>query len=181
MVSAPAKQPSAAAKCWQPAVLVAARSSLPKTNVSARAAPAAAPLSPDPLDEKQPSSDSARAAASHSIEVIRKRPDFLAANRGKRFVTNSFVLLAHRRRADHPISSQTVRFGITVTKKIGNAVTRNRVKRRFRALLAQCLPSHGIAGVDHIMIGRKTDHEADFAAMKADLEKGLKYLAKKLD
>lgn len=112
--------------------------------------------------------------------MIRKRPDFLSANRGKRFVTANFVLLAHKRRSDHAIPAQTVRYGITVTKKIGNAVARNRMKRRFRALLAEVLPDKGIPGVDHIMIGRKSVQEADFAAMKADLEKGLRYLAKKL-
>jgi len=113
--------------------------------------------------------------------VIRKRADFLAANRGKRFVTPNFILLAHRRRSDHTIPAETIRQGITVTKKIGNAVARNRMKRRFRALLADILADGGIPGVDHVMIGRKTKHEADFAAVKADLEKGLKYLAKKLD
>src|SRR5690554_7159616 len=52
------------------------------------------------------------------IEVIRKRPDFLAANRGKRFVTPDFILLAHKRRTGHPVPSDTIRYGITVTKKI---------------------------------------------------------------
>lgn len=181
MVSAPAKPPSVAAKCWLPAVPVAARSSLPKPKVTARAAPVEARPTPDPLDLQQASSDSAPADANRPIAVIRKRADFLAANRGKRFVTSSFVLLAHRRHADHAVPADTIRHGITVTKKIGNAVARNRMKRRFRALLAQVLPGNGIAGVDHIVIGRKTDHEADFATIKADLEKGLKYLAKKLD
>ena len=118
------------------------------------------------------------------IEVIRKRPDFLAANRGKRFVTPDFILLAHKRRAGHPVPSDTIRYGITVTKKIGNAVTRNRMKRRFRALLAELLPQYGISGADHIMIGRKEGskdgRERDFSTMKADLEKALKHLAKKL-
>jgi ribonuclease P protein component len=67
-----------------------------------------------------------------------------------------------------------------VTKKIGNAVARNRMKRRFRALLTESLPSHGIAGVDHVLIGRKANKEADYATLKADLEKGLRYMAKKL-
>jgi ribonuclease P protein component len=180
MVSAPAKPPLAAGKCWLPAVPVAARSSPPETNVTARAAPAEARLSPDHLDGKQSSSDSAPADSNPPIAVIRKRADFLAANRGKRFVTSSFVLLAHKRRGDHAVPAQTIRHGITVTKKIGNAVARNRMKRRFRALLAQVLPGDGIAGVDHIMIGRKAETEADFATMKADLEKGLRHLAKKL-
>ncbi len=181
MVSAPVKPPLAVAKYWLPAVPVAARSSLPKPNMTARAAPVEARLSPDHLDGKQPSPDSGSVDSSRPIEVIRKRADFLAANRGKRFVTSSFVLLAHRRRADHAIPAEVIRHGITVTKKIGNAVVRNRMKRRFRALLAQILPGSGIAGVDHILIGRKADKEADFATVKADLEKGLRYLAKKLD
>jgi|TARA_R110002124_G_scaffold85873_2_gene222398 ribonuclease P protein component len=148
--------------------------------MTARAEPSEARLSPDHIDAKRLLSDSAPAESNRPIEVIRKRADFLAANRGKRFVTANFVLLAHKRRDTHPIPEQTIRFGITVTKKIGNAVARNRMKRRFRALLAQALPGHGITGVDHIMIGRKADTEADFATMKADLEKGLNHLAKKL-
>ena len=180
MVSAPAKPVLEAAKYWLPAVLVAAKSSPPKTTMTARAAPVEARPSPDYLDSNRSSPDSASAGSGRPIEVIRKRADFLAANRGKRFVTPYFVLLAHRRRSDHAIPAETIRRGITVTKKIGNAVVRNRMKRRFRALLAETLPDAGIAGVDHVMIGRKTDKEADFATMKAELQKGLKYLAKKL-
>ncbi|MEH6789797.1 ribonuclease P protein component [Parasphingorhabdus sp.] len=146
-----------------------------------RAAPTPACPSPDQPDLRHRSSESATIDAKHPIEVIRKRADFLAANRGKRFVTPGFVLLAHRRRDSHPLPAQTVRYGITVTKKIGNAVARNRMKRRFRALLAEVLPEHGFPGADHIMIGRKADTEADFATMRADLEKGLRYLAKRLD
>ena len=180
MVSAPAKPPLAAAKCWLPAVPVAARSSLPKINVTAGAAPVEARLSPDRSDLQHTSTDSASTVSGRPVEVIRKRADFLAANRGKRFVTPNFVLLAHRRRSDHTIAAETIRYGITVTKKIGNAVARNRMKRRFRSFLAKTLANAGIPGVDHVMIGRKTNQEADFAAMQADLEKGLKYLTKKL-
>lgn len=116
-----------------------------------------------------------------SVAVITRRADFLAANRGKRFVTPSFVLLAFKRPEGHSANQQQVRYGITVTKKIGNAVVRNRMKRRFRALLQGALPKFGIAGVDHIMIGRKEDQERDLIAMQSDLEKGLKFLARKLE
>ena len=109
-------------------------------------------------------------------DVITKRRDFLAANRGKRFVTPGFVLLVHPRRDDRP----QPRYGITVTKKIGNAVVRNRMKRRFRELLRTALPTQGIAGADHIMIGRKDGIERDFATLAAALDKGLQHLARKL-
>jgi RNase P protein component len=55
------------------------------------------------------------------------------------------------------------RFGITVTKRIGNAVVRNRMKRRFRALLRDVLPVHGMADTDHVLIGREGGIERDFA------------------
>ena len=175
MVSAPAKPPLEAAACWPPAAIVVARSSLPKTDITGGAEPVEARS-----QDKRPSTSAGLTDSKKTIAVIRKRPDFLAANRGKRFVTPSFVLLAHKRREDHPIPAETIRFGITVTKKIGNAVTRNRMKRRFRALLAELLPELGISGVDHIMIGRKQNDECDFEALKADLEKGLRHLTRKL-
>jgi len=104
---------------------------------------------------------------------IRKRPDFLAANRGKRFVTPGFILLAFDRRDSEP----TKRLGITVTKKVGNAVIRNRMKRRFRALAAEFLPEAGISGTDHILIGRAGGIERDFQEMRRDMARALKKLS----
>ena len=80
-----------------------------------------------------------------------------------------FVLLVRDRRDDDP----AMRLGITVTKKIGGAVVRNRMKRRFRALARELLPNIGFAGADHILIGRAGGIERDFAALTADLEKAL--------
>jgi len=67
----------------------------------------------------------------------------------------------------------TMRVGFTVTKKIGGAVVRNRMKRRFRALAREIVPSRGIPGADHVMIGRATGIERDFALLRADLEGAL--------
>lgn len=66
-----------------------------------------------------------------------------------------------------------VRFGVTVTRKIGNAVVRNRMKRRFRALLREALPAEGIAGADHVLIGREGGVERDFATMRRELAEAL--------
>ena len=83
-----------------------------------------------------------------------------------------FVLLVRPRGDDDP----TMRIGITVTRKIGNAVVRNRMKRRFRALARETLPEHGIAGADHVMIGRAGGIERDYASLAAELRRALKKL-----
>ena len=59
--------------------------------------------------------------------------------------------------------------GFTVTKKIGGAVVRNRMKRRFRALARELVPAKGVAGADHVMIGRAKGVERDFALLRSEL------------
>lgn len=101
--------------------------------------------------------------------VLRQRSDFLAANGGLRVGTPGFVLLVKPRKD----ADGRCRIGYTVTKKTGNAVVRNRIKRRFRALARQVLPDHGLAGADHVLIGREDALTRQFAAMQADLERAL--------
>ena len=98
-----------------------------------------------------------------ALQVMRKRADFLAANRGLRVARPGFVLLAH------PNGGLGKRYGVTVTKKIGNAVVRNRMKRRFRELLRAALPEAGLADHDHVLIGREGGIERDFAKLREDL------------
>ena len=98
-----------------------------------------------------------------TVTVITKRADFLAANRGLRVARPGFVLLAR------PNSGEGVRYGITVTRKIGNAVVRNRMKRRFRELLRAALPAHGLPDHDHILIGREGGVERDFTQLAEEL------------
>jgi ribonuclease P protein component len=71
-----------------------------------------------------------------------------------------------------------MRVGFTVTKKIGGAVVRNRMKRRFRALAREIVPLKGIPGSDHVMIGRARGVERDFALLRSDLAKALESLRK---
>ena len=72
-----------------------------------------------------------------------------------------------------------MRIGFTVTKKVGNAVIRNRMKRRFRMLARELLSVQGLAGTDHVLIGRKDGVERDFAALRAELGAALERAARK--
>ena len=67
-----------------------------------------------------------------------------------------------------------MRVGFTVTKKIGGAVVRNRMKRRFRALAREIIPSEGFSGADHVMIGRPDGIERDFELLRRDLSGALR-------
>ena len=80
-----------------------------------------------------------------------------------------FVLLVRDRADGDPAK----RVGYTVTKKIGNAVVRNRMKRRFRELARDVIASEGALGSDHILIGRAGGIDRDFATLRADLVKAI--------
>ncbi len=106
--------------------------------------------------------------------IIKKRSDFLAANRGKRYATPGFVLLVKDRQDDDP----AIRLGITITKKVGNAVVRNRMRRRFRELAREMLGDKGKAGADHVLIGRDGGIDQDFAELRTDMARALDKLGK---
>jgi len=103
------------------------------------------------------------AAPLAKLHIITRRADFLAANKGLRVARPGFVLQTRRN------EGAGLRFGITVTKKIGNAVVRNRMKRRLRALVREILPQHGLGGHDHVLIGREGGVERDFALLRKEL------------
>ena len=66
-----------------------------------------------------------------------------------------------------------MRVGFTVTKKIGGAVIRNRMKRRFRALAREILSDNGLPGADHVIIGRAKGIERDFGLLRSELAAAL--------
>src|SRR3954451_20465719 len=105
---------------------------------------------------------------------IKKPADFLAANVGRRVSTPGFVLLVRDRKDADP----AMRVGFTVTKKIGGAVVRNRMKRRFRALAREIVPAKGLPGADHVMIGRARGVERDYGLLRSELADALDRLRK---
>jgi ribonuclease P protein component len=104
------------------------------------------------------------------LEVLKTRPEFLAAARGLRSATPGFVLQAHRPAEAH----QGIRVGYTCSKKVGNAVARNRAKRRLREVARQVLPDHGRAGWNYVLIGRhQTTADLPLTTLCRDLERAL--------
>lgn len=101
--------------------------------------------------------------------TLKKRRDFLRLARRKRIATAGFVLQMDRGEADK------IRLGFTCSKKVGNAVARNRAKRRLRALAGDIIPLHGQIGHDYVLIGRaEKTAMLPFAQMQKDLIKALK-------
>lgn len=102
------------------------------------------------------------------LTTLAKRPDFLAAARARRQGTKSMMVQARKRRDDEDASG--IRVGYTCSKKVGNAVARNRAKRRLREVARRVLPIHGKDGWDYVLIGRKqvTD-QRPFELLQGDL------------
>jgi ribonuclease P protein component len=103
------------------------------------------------------------------MQRLKHRRDFLAAARAKSCAKPGVVVQMRSRGDDG-----AARIGYTVTKKLGNAVTRNRIKRRLRAAAGAALPGLAQAGYDYVLIGREATATREFAALKGDLTSALK-------
>jgi len=99
------------------------------------------------------------------LEHLKHRKDFLRLAHAKRVHSTSFVLQA-RNRGD----AQALRVGFTCSKKVGNAVARNRAKRRLREIARLILPRFGQIGHDYVLIGRaNVTASTKFTALQDEL------------
>lgn len=102
------------------------------------------------------------------VERLKKRAEFLrVASARRKWATPGIVLQAAFDKSN--ADAGLLRVGFTATKKTGNAVARNRIKRRLRALADEILPAHGQAGWDYVLIGRKGTIDRSFEALRNDL------------
>ena len=110
------------------------------------------------------------------LERLRTRAQFLAVQSGLRANRATLTVEAKRRSENGPIG-----FGLTASRKIGNAVVRNRARRRMREAARQLLPKHGLAGVDYVLVARQAAPDAPWGALLDDLQNALIRLAAALE
>ena len=98
------------------------------------------------------------------LETLSKRSDFVAASKAEKYVGKSIIVQAR------PNALQNIRVGYTASKRVGNAVKRNRAKRRMRAAVSETLAFYGTPGTDYVLIGRaQTTCNTKFEEFKNEL------------
>jgi len=106
-------------------------------------------------------------------KTIKKRVDFLKVSKnGKKIFTKGFVLQKYKRTMDS--EKDTIRIGFTITKKIGGAVVRNKIKRRFRAIMREIFAKYLKKNYDYVIIANKKSLIMDYKELKSDFIKTVK-------
>jgi ribonuclease P protein component len=113
------------------------------------------------------------------VVSLKRREDFLRLRGGVRWSTGAFVIET-KCRSDEPDASDEVgagpRFGFTVTKKLGGAVVRNRIRRRLKEALRCLEPDVALPGHDYVLIARAAASDLSFERLKQDLVRGLTHV-----
>jgi ribonuclease P protein component len=102
------------------------------------------------------------------------RQDFLRVQAGRRCAMPGFVLQAAPAPADRVLPA--IRVGFTVSRRVGNAVVRNRVRRRLREIARMVIPDQAKPDLDYVLVGRQAALKRDFAIMKGELVEALRRL-----
>ena len=112
------------------------------------------------------------------VKRLKKRAEFLRVAAVRRKWAMPGMVLQAAAQKDQA-GKGPIGVGFTVTKKVGNAVVRNRIKRRLRAVAAEILPDHANCGCDYVLIGRRNTLERPYLKLKEDLRQALSKVAPK--
>jgi len=155
MVFARVWRPSVAARSWQTAARRAASVFRPDC----------LPIVPaDASQRARPGHEPVMIMHSAPVQTLPRRADFLrAASHGRKSARTGFVVQILKTTPDAP-----VRVGLTASRKVGNAVCRNRARRRLREIARTELHERALGGADIVLIARKSTATADFATLRAD-------------
>ncbi len=114
-----------------------------------------------------------------AVTRLKRRPEFLrVAGTRRKWVAPGLILQVRRHGPDDDFPGDTppFRVGFTVSRKVGNAVARNRARRRLIAAVERVMPAHAKGGFDFVVIGRKRTLRRPFTALVADLVSALQHL-----
>ena len=112
------------------------------------------------------------------LGTLKKRSEFLHVRGGRYQAIGGIVIQMRAPKTDRdPQAADGINVGFTATKKIGNAVVRNRCKRRMRALAREFLPQYGKPGHDYVFIARAKTAQTPWKNLQKDVKKALLRLA----
>ncbi len=112
--------------------------------------------------------------AAPRVTTLKRRPEFLRVRKGARWAVPAFVLEAKARESgDVAAPADTPRFGFTVTRQVGKAVERNRIRRRLKAAVTDVATEHAKGGFDYVVIARRPALSSAYDALVSDLVKAL--------
>lgn len=111
------------------------------------------------------------------LQTLKSRSEFLAV-RGSARASVPVCLIEARKRPDGAIGDQGPRFGFTVTKKLGNAVVRNRIRRRLKSAIAAISADHAKGGFDYVLVARSAAFDRPYEDVMADLIRAFNLLHK---
>jgi ribonuclease P protein component len=120
-----------------------------------------------PTPAKSAAGERPRTQRPARLTTLKRRPEFLRVRSGARWATPAFVLEGKRR--SDPAAADAARFGFTVSKQVGGAVERNRIRRRLKAAIRGILPDHARRDFDYVIVARRPALDAQFSVLVSDL------------
>jgi ribonuclease P protein component len=114
----------------------------------------------------------AAGGSSSRVTTLKKRAEYLRVRKGARCATPAFVLEAKARSdEDRARPMDEPRFGFTITRQVGKAVDRNRIRRRLKAAVSNLAPGHAKGDFDYVLIARRPALTSEFSALVSELTK----------